>query len=149
MGDQIKTISPSTNKVIFETQGISLRDSQNVVKASTQAFSSWKNVPFSQRKEVVVKALQLLQKQKNLLAEELTLQMGRPIAFGTKEIETMQKRADYLLAIAEQSLQSLPGQPEAGFRRWIEKEPLGPTLIVFVWNVSIHEYYCNFLRVMI
>ncbi|OQE26844.1 hypothetical protein PENSTE_c005G00048 [Penicillium steckii] len=131
MGDQIKTISPSTNKVIFETQGISLRDSQNVVKASTQAFSSWKNVPFSQRKEVVVKALQLLQKQKNLLAEELTLQMGRPIAFGTKEIETMQKRADYLLAIAEQSL---PGQPEAGFRRWIEKEPLGPTLIVFVWN---------------
>jgi hypothetical protein len=57
--------------------------------------------------------------------------MGRPIAFGAKEVETMQKRADYLLGISEQALQSLPGQPEAGFRRWIEKEPIGSTLVIF------------------
>ncbi|KXH27466.1 NAD-dependent aldehyde dehydrogenase [Colletotrichum salicis] len=46
----------------------------------------------------------------------------------------MQKRADYLLSIAGESLQSSPGRPETGFRRWIKKTPVGPTLIIFAWN---------------
>lgn len=137
MGDQIKTLSPSTNKVIVERQGATLAEAKKVLNISTEVFQSWKQTPFTQRKEIVNKALALLQQRKDLLAEELTLQMGRPIAFGAKEVETMQKRADYLMAIAEPSLQTLPGQAEEGYRRWIEKEPFGPTLIVFAWNVSI------------
>ncbi|CAI7678634.1 unnamed protein product [Penicillium manginii] len=65
--------------------------------------------------------------------------MGRPIAFGAKEVETMQKRADYLLGISEQALQSLPGQPEAGFRRWIEKEPIGSTLPQFPYLIIVNS----------
>lgn len=139
MFDKIRTLSPSTNEVICEREGVSLSQAQDVLRASKQAFLAWKDVPFSQRKDIVSKAMGLFQKRKYLLAEELTLQMGRPIAFGAKEVETMQKRADYLLGISEQALQPLPGQTEAGFQRWIEKEPLGPTLVIFAWNVSISK----------
>lgn len=136
MTDKIRTISPSTNKVICERGSITIAQAQDVFRAATNAFPSFCAMPFAQRKGIVQKALRLIQDRKGQLAEELTLQMGRPIAFGVKEIETMQKRADYLLGIAEEALQPLQGQPEAGFRRWIEKEPVGPTLIVFAWNVS-------------
>jgi hypothetical protein len=50
----------------------------------------------------------------------------------------MQKRADYLLDMAEEALASLPGRPETGFRREIKKIPVGPTLIVFAWNVGYY-----------
>lgn len=93
-------------------------------------------MPFDERRKIVIKALEIIQERKGQLGEELTLQMGRPIAYGAKEIETLQKRADYLLKIAEESLKPIPGCPEAGFQRWVEKDPIGPTLIIFAWNVS-------------
>lgn len=135
MADKIRALSPSTNKVIFERDGITIPQAQNVFATATKGFQSWRSVSFNQRKEILIRGLALIQERKHQLAEELSLQMGRPIAFGAKEIETMQKRADYLLSISEEALQSIPGQPEAGFRRWVEKEPVGPILVIFAWNV--------------
>lgn len=82
MADKIQTVTPSTNNVIYERKEASISEAQGVLRASTQAFSSWKDVPFRKSKDIVSKAVQLLQKRKELVAEELTLQMGRPIAFG-------------------------------------------------------------------
>lgn len=84
---------------------------------------------------MVIRGLKLIQERKHDLGRELSEQMGRPIACSHKEIETMQKRADYLLDIAEESLRDIAGRPEAGFKRWIKKVSVGPTLVVFAWNV--------------
>ena len=136
MSNQIRTLSPSTNKVIFEHPGISLDEARQIAQASQDAFRTYKQTTLSQRKEIILKALDLIAANKETLAEELTTQMGRPIAFSAKEIETFRKRGDYLLDIAEESLKSLPGAPENGFRRFLKKEPVGPTLIITAWNVS-------------
>lgn len=82
------------------------------------------------------KGLAGIQERKFELGRELAEHMGRPVAASHKEIETMQKRADYLLDIAGEALESLPGLPEKGLRREIKKIPVGPTLIVFAWNVG-------------
>lgn len=136
MAGIIKTISPSTNKVVCEVKESSLDGARLIARSSHDAFQSFKAIPFPQRKAIVVKALGLIQERKMKLGRELTEQMGRPISFSHKEIETMQKRADYLLDIAEDALAPLPCRPEGGFKRWIAKVPVGPTLIVFAWNVS-------------
>ncbi|KAJ3548270.1 hypothetical protein NM208_g1085 [Fusarium decemcellulare] len=130
----IKTISPSTNKVVCEVPEASFEDARLALRQAQDAFASFRNVPFSERRAIVVKALGLIQERKMELGKELSEQMGRPIAFSHKEIETMQKRADYLLDIAEEALAPLPGRPESGFKRAIKKIPVGPTLIVFAWN---------------
>ncbi|KJK67280.1 Aldehyde dehydrogenase family protein [Aspergillus parasiticus SU-1] len=134
MAQKISTLSPSTNTVVYERGEITIPEAENVCRDAAKAFLTFRKMPFAQRKEIVTKALGLIQERKQSLGEELTLQMGRPIAFGAKEVETMQKRADYLLKVAEDALQPIPGQSEAGFRRWIEKEPVGPILIIFAWN---------------
>ena len=72
--------------------------------------------------------------------------MGRPIAYSAKEIETMQKRADYLLETAEEALADIPAREEAGFKRWVSKEARGPTLVVFAWNVSLSFLISNLNR---
>lgn len=134
--DEIRTISPSTGEVIFEGQGATLPQIKDVVQRSTAAFETFKSIPLAQRMEIVRKALEIVQRRKVQLAEELTEQMGRPIAYSVKEIETMQKRADYLLASAEKSLEDIPGTAEEGFKRFVRKEARGPTLVVFAWNVG-------------
>ena len=132
----IRTISPSTNKVVCEVPETTVDEARSIARASQDAFAEYSRMPFQQRKDIVVRALKTIQERKMELGKELTAQMGRPISFSHKEIETMQKRADYLLETAEEALQSIPGKPEAGFQRWVKKVPIGPVLVVFAWNVS-------------
>lgn len=136
MSANIKTISPSTNRVVCEHAATSLQQAMDIAKQSNAAFKSFSQLPLDKRREIIVKALAIIQKRKMELGRELSEQMGRPISFSHKEIETMQKRADYLLEIAEEALSPIPGRPEPGFKRSIRKIPVGPTLIIFAWNVS-------------
>lgn len=136
MTSTIKTISPSTNKVVCERPETSLTEAQDVARRSKDAFQLFRKVPFAERRTVVERALATIQERKMELGRELSEQIGRPVASAHKEIETMQKRADYLLSIAEEALSNLPGRPERGFKREIKKVPVGPTLVVFAWNVS-------------
>src|SRR6478735_720011 len=115
----IKTISPSTNKVVCELPETSLHEAQDIARRSLIAFQSFRKLNLAQRRAIVEKGLAGIQEQKFELGHELAEHMGRPVAASHKEIETMQKRADYLLDIAEEALASLPGRPEKGFRREI------------------------------
>lgn len=132
----IKTVSPSTHKIVCEVPATSLGQAREIAKDSQDAFLSFRKLSLSERRAIVVRALALIQERKMELGRELSEQMGRPVAFSHKEIETMQKRADYLLEAAEEALADLPGKPENGFKRWIKRVPVGPTLVCFAWNVS-------------
>ncbi|KAH8429916.1 aldehyde dehydrogenase family protein [Aspergillus melleus] len=134
MSNAIRTLSPSTNKLLYEHPGTSLDEARQLAISAQDAQKSWKQVPLSERKAIILKALELIDANKQVLAEELTTQMGRPIAYTTKEIDTMRLRADYLLGIADESLKNLPGQPQNGFRRFLKKEPVGVAFIATAWN---------------
>lgn len=86
---------------------------------------------------MIAKALQIMEREKDTLARELTEQMGRPIAYTAKEISTAVTRGEYLIKMSGDALRATPGQPESGFKRYIKKEPIGVVLIIFAWNVSI------------
>ncbi|KAH9234874.1 hypothetical protein K456DRAFT_1724421 [Colletotrichum gloeosporioides 23] len=103
----IQTISPSTNKVLLNTPSTSLEDAKAIAKSSQDAFQKFKLLSLAERKEMVMRSLKLIQERKHDLGRELSEKIGRPIAYSHKEIETMQKRADYLLDIAEESLRDI------------------------------------------
>ena len=87
----------------------------------------------------MTKAMEILNNRREELGYELTTQMGRPIAYTAKEIDTMQIRAKYLIRIAEGALEDIPCEAESGFRRFVRKVPIGPTLIMFAWNVRLYR----------
>jgi acyl-CoA reductase-like NAD-dependent aldehyde dehydrogenase len=137
MSNHIRTICPSTHEVIYDQPATSLEEAIKFASASKTAFQSWRAEPLNQRKAIVSRALDIIDKRKDDLARELTAQMGRPIRYCGVEIQTTRLRAEYLLDNAEESLADLPGRPEAGFRRMVKRVPVGPTLIAGAWNVSI------------
>ncbi len=134
----INTISPSTGKSIFAHPGVFPADLPAILTTASDAFTTYRKTTLAQRKTWILAALEHLARMKETLCEELTAQMGRPAAFAGVEIDTMRKRADYMLGIAETALGDMKGQDEEGFKRWTSQEPVGPVLIVSAWNVSSH-----------
>ena len=147
----LTTISPTTNKPILTRTALSDANVALLPALSTQAFSSYaRHTPLSERRAIIKKALQLILDKQDVLARELTEQIGRPIAYTAVEIKTAVKRGEYLLRISDECLKDTDGEPETGFRRFIRKEPIGPVLVLFAWNVrrpcnphlgGIWEYY--------
>ncbi|PLW55204.1 hypothetical protein PCANC_03232 [Puccinia coronata f. sp. avenae] len=135
MGDKIITISPNNNEPILERVGPTEAELEGLLKNSLKAFTGYsKNFSLKQRQAIIKKALTLLSSKQDELARELTEQMGRPIAYTAKEIQTAIKRSEYLLKISDDVFADTHGEPEEGFTRYIRKEPVGPVLIIFAWN---------------
>jgi len=132
----LTTISPTTNEAILTRSGVSTADLEQIPQTATEAFKSWRSTSLADRQIIVRKAVQILGDKKNELAEELTVQMGRPVAYTGVEIATAVKRAEYLLKISDEALKDTDGESEKGFKRFIRKVPVGPVLIIFAWNVG-------------
>ncbi|EGX91226.1 betaine aldehyde dehydrogenase 2 [Cordyceps militaris CM01] len=130
----INTISPTTGEIVISRNGPSSADLDLLPKVATEAFQSFRKTTLKERQEIVRKFLKGLADRESELAEELTVQMGRPIAFTGKEITTAVKRGEYLLKVSDEALQDTDGEAEKGFKRFIRKVPVGPVLVIFAWN---------------
>lgn len=133
----INTISPSTNEPIITRNGASAADLESLPEVATEAFQTFRKTTLKERQDIVKKFLKGVSAREDELAEELTVQMGRPIAFTGKEVSTAVKRGEYLLKISDEAFKDTDGEPEKGFKRFIRKVPVGPVLILFAWNVCI------------
>jgi acyl-CoA reductase-like NAD-dependent aldehyde dehydrogenase len=134
----LTTISPITNQPIVTRHGLSESEAAQLLAVATKAFNDFRLISLEQRQTIVKKALQLLAARKDVLAKELTEQMGRPIAYTAKEVSTAVARAEYLLKISDDALKDTEGEQEKGFTRFIRKAPVGPVLIIFAWNVGAY-----------
>ncbi|KAK5078135.1 hypothetical protein LTS08_003022 [Lithohypha guttulata] len=138
--EKITTISPSTNQPILTRDSATSSQIEQLPQKSRKAYISFrKSHPnLSSRIEILNKFLGLLSEKCDVLSEELTTQMGRPIAYTPVEIKTAIKRAQYLIDIAPEVLSeevSVLGKVEPNFKRYLQRsEPLGVILVIFAWN---------------
>lgn len=75
MTNQVRTISPSSGKVIFEHPGQSLDQIGQIAQASEDAFRTYKELSLAERKAIVVKALEIIDANKETLVKELADQI--------------------------------------------------------------------------
>ena len=133
----LTTISPTTNEPIITRNGVSQAELEQLPQVATEAFKSWRKTPLSDRQAIVKKFLKLLGEKKEELGQEITVQMGRPLRFTGGEVATAIKRAEFLLKVSDDVLKDTDGEPEKGFKRFIRKDPVGPVLVIFAWNVRV------------
>ena len=143
MPEKITTISPATNRPVVTRPGATPDDVTRIPQAAQEAFRTYsQSTTLAQRQQIVTRALEILEKKKDVLSRELTEQMGRPIAYSPVEVSTAIKRSHYLNRISSSVLDEVvPGEEEQGFKRYIKRQPVGVALIIFAWNVcrgSLH-----------
>ncbi|KAK6495401.1 hypothetical protein TWF481_003424 [Arthrobotrys musiformis] len=131
----LTTISPITQKPIHTRDEFTPEQIPALVEASKKAFTGFKaSFDLPARQKLVAKALDILESRADDLARDLTEQMGRPIQYCAKEVKTAVLRGRYMLKASTEVLKDVPGDEEAGFTRYIRKEPLGTVLVIFAWN---------------
>ncbi len=134
MNDMLKVISPVDGSVYAERELASARQVQQTLQKAQQAQAEWQQLTIAQRATLCTKAVDAFISQKEIIAEEICWQMGRPIRYCAGEVAGFEERARHMIEIAEEALTpvSLPDKP--GFQRWITREALGTVFVIAPWN---------------
>ena len=130
-----QTISPIDNTVYLERE---LADEDRIERAlalAKKAQRSWRQTSISQRAAICRKVVAYFVRHADEIGEELTYQMGRPIRYTPFELtKGFKERADYMIEVAEEALSPIIAPEQIGFRRYIQREPLGTVLVLAPWN---------------
>src|SRR5689334_16016353 len=127
-----RTITPIDGTLYVERPLARGTDIERALARAVGAQAQWKHVPVAERATIVRKMVDWCVARADVLGEELTRQMGRPIAYTPNEIRRgFQERALYMAGIAEEALSQVTITPES---RFIRREPLGVVLVVAPWN---------------
>ena len=130
-----RTITPIDGSVYAERPLASAREIDAALERAAAAQRQWRQVPVGERSAIVRRMVAWCAAHADKLGEELTWQMGRPIAYTPNEIRRgFQERALHMCSIAESALADVRVEPKAGFERFIRREPLGVVLVVAPWN---------------
>ena len=131
----MKTISPIDGSVYVERAPASDQVIEQALEASVTAQPAWKKVPVAERAAICRRMADWCVANADQLGEELTWQIGRPIAQSPGEIRRgFHERVKYMSGIAEETLADLAVEKKAGFQRFIRREPLGAVLVLAPWN---------------
>ena len=130
----IQCISPIDGALVAERPEAEWSTVDVLLDRSVQAFRQWQRVPLAERIELCRRFVSCFVAKKGEVAREISVQMGRPIRFAAGEIRGFEDRANGMLAIAEAALAPVHPQPIEGFERWIQREPVGPILVLAAWN---------------
>ena len=130
-----RTISPIDGAVYVERPLAADTAISAALDTAAQAQQRWRAVPLRERVAVCRQMTQWCMARAGLLGEELTRQMGRPIAYSPDEIRRgFQERALYMCDIAEDALADVAAPRKDGFERFIRREPHGVVLVLAPWN---------------
>jgi len=131
----MKTISPIDGSVYVERAPASDQVIEQALEASVTAQPAWKKVPVAERAAICRRMADWCVANADQLGDELTWQIGRPIAQSPGEIRRgFHERVKYMSGIAEETLADLAVEKKAGFQRFIRREPLGVVLVLAPWN---------------
>jgi acyl-CoA reductase-like NAD-dependent aldehyde dehydrogenase len=130
-----QTISPVDGSIYAERQLATPREIENALAKAGASQAAWKRVPVAERAAVCKRMLDWLLERAGEIGEELTWQIGRPIAYSPNEIRRgFQERVNYMAGIAERELTDVELEPKENFRRFIRREPVGVVLVLAPWN---------------
>jgi acyl-CoA reductase-like NAD-dependent aldehyde dehydrogenase len=102
--------------------------------AGVQAQADWRRVPLADRIVAVTAMVDAFVAMGPEAAQELSWQIGRPIAHSPHEIAGFASRARSMLALAPEALAPVVPTEKEGFRRFVERTPVGLVLVLAPWN---------------
>ena len=134
MSKTLKCISPIDGSVFVERPLAGDGEIETALILARKAQGAWRNTAIARRQELLAKAVDAFVAKGTDIAEEITQQMGRPIAYTPGEIRGFEERARHMIAIAPEALSDIAVEPKAGFTRFIRRDPLGVVFVVAPWN---------------
>tara|TARA_B110000196_G_C21140734_1_gene663646 strand:+ start:602 stop:1978 length:1377 start_codon:yes stop_codon:yes gene_type:complete len=128
-----KTISPIDNSVLLERKYDSNKIEQTIDNSIT-AQKKWAQVNVKERVSLLGNFVKDFLSREDIIKEEITRQIGRPISQVNSELNGFKERADHMLSIAEKKLSKISLDRGDNFENYIIRKPLGLAFVVAPWN---------------
>jgi acyl-CoA reductase-like NAD-dependent aldehyde dehydrogenase len=134
MTGRFQTVSPVDGSIVFERALDGAEDVERTLSAASRAFGPWRALPLEERSTMVRRFVELAVHDADAVAQELTMQMGRPVRDGGGEVGGWLLRGRTMIELAAQGLGDIELEARDGFTRFIRREPLGVVFVVAPWN---------------
>ncbi len=134
VSDTLKTISPVDGRIYVERALGTAADIERALARAQRAQRDWAHTPLAVRIELLGRAVDAFVARSREIANEISWQMGRPIRHAPGEVRGFEERARYMLQIAPEALGAVEPGEKPGFRRLIQRVPLGIIAVVAPWN---------------
>jgi succinate-semialdehyde dehydrogenase/glutarate-semialdehyde dehydrogenase len=134
----IQTVNPATNKVEKIFTEMLDADVDKALAKAVATFEEWKKTDFKTRAAVLHKVAGLLREKKKVLAQMITMEMGKLVAQAEGEIKLSAEIFDYYANNAEGFLADKILHPIHG-QALIRHSPIGVLLGVQPWNFPFYQ----------
>ena len=133
MAKKMETINPATGKVIATYNNMDTDEIIQKVKNSRLALEQWKKLDNSERALYMHSLARIMRKNKEVYANLITEETGKPIKQSIAEIEKCEWVSDYYAERAESFLRDelIPTEFRKSF---VSFEPLGVVVAIMPWN---------------
>jgi succinate-semialdehyde dehydrogenase/glutarate-semialdehyde dehydrogenase len=136
----IATTNPATGEVVKSFEPLSGAQIEQKLQLAASAFRSHRQTTFAERASKMMRAAEILEKEKDECAHLMTLEMGKPLKAAVGEALKSATGCRYYAENAEKFLAD--EFVEAGAKSsFIRYRPIGPILAIMPWNFPFWQVF--------
>ena len=135
----IVSTNPATGDVIQTFQALSAAEIESKVQLAVKAFKAERKTSFAVRTERMMRAADILERDKEKFARLMTLEMGKPYKAAVAEAVKCTTGCRYYAENAERLLAD--DVVDASKKIFVRYLPIGPILAVMPWNFPFWQVF--------
>jgi len=136
----VSSVSPLTGELLREFEQHSDEAVENKIALASKTFRDYRKVPFAQRAAMMMRAAEILEKEKDAFGRMMTQEMGKTLKSAVQEAEKCAFGCRYYAENAERFLADEDAKTNAT-RSFVRYQPLGPVLAVMPWNFPFWQVF--------
>jgi succinate-semialdehyde dehydrogenase / glutarate-semialdehyde dehydrogenase len=136
----IATTNPATGEVVKTFQPLSDAEIEKKVQLAVRMFKAERKTPFAVRAQRMIKAAEILERDKEKFAHLMTLEMGKPYKQAVAEAVKCTTACHFYAENAEKIMadEVVETGAKKSFVRYL---PIGPILAVMPWNFPFWQVF--------
>jgi succinate-semialdehyde dehydrogenase / glutarate-semialdehyde dehydrogenase len=129
----IATVNPTTGQLMKSFEALSDAEIEVKLEKAAGTFAKYRHVPFAERARMMMKAADILDRDKELFARMMTTEMGKTLRSAVDEAVKCAWVCRYYAENAERFLADEVVETTAS-RSYVRYQPLGAVLAIMPWN---------------
>ena len=129
----IATVNPTTGQLMKSFEALSDAEIEVKLGRAADTFAKYRRVPFAERARMMMKAADILDRDKELFAHMMTTEMGKTLRSAVDEAVKCAWVCRYYAENAERFLADEVVETTAS-RSYVRYQPLGAVLAIMPWN---------------
>jgi succinate-semialdehyde dehydrogenase/glutarate-semialdehyde dehydrogenase len=138
--ETISSVSPLTGELLCEFEQHSNDAMEQKIALAAATFRDYRKVSFARRAAMMLRAAEILEKEKDAFGRMMTQEMGKTLKSAVQEAEKSALGCRYYAENAERFLAGEEAKTNAT-RSFVRYQPLGPVLAVMPWNFPFWQVF--------